>query len=397
MLSRQPPSHGCTVTVSSAPKHSKMRVLSVIGSLRLGGAETYLSRIAPAIREFGIDMEICAFERIGANLTVLEEAGIPVYGTDNATGTYPFKAWRLLRRIGSIRRIVRAGHFDVVHTYLFWSDILGVAGARLAGCRRVIVSRRALHEWAHGQTILLHGLEQFTNLLADELIANSQTVLRDAETHEAFLPSHRTVIYNGVDLQAYQVAQPTANGPLRLVTVGALAARKGQEYLIEALALLRQAGVDAKVELVGSGPDENMLRRKVAEHALIDRVLFEGEHTDPRPYLAHSDVFVLPSRQEGFSNALLEAMASGLPVVATDVGGNAEAIVDGRGGRIVPPGQSSALAEAIAELARDRSKRIEMGRFNRQRVAELFSVRASAQNLANWYLNGPSKTAAPNS
>jgi len=234
-------------------------------------------------------------------------------------------------------------------------------------------------------------MEQGTNLFANELIANCHAVLKDAEEHEPLLPATRTVVYNGVDVRHYQEGQVRTEGPLRLVTVGALAPRKGQEYAIEAVARLIRSGFEATLELVGAGPDEVMLRTKASEAGLGDRVIFAGEQRDPRPNLSRADIFVLPSRQEGFSNALLEAMASALPAVATDVGGNAEALIDGKGGRIVPPEQPEALATAIADLASDRPALAEMGRLNRQRVVDTFSLEASARSLADWYLHVPQK------
>jgi glycosyltransferase involved in cell wall biosynthesis len=202
------------------------------------------------------------------------------------------------------------------------------------------------------------------------------------------LPKIRGVIYNGIDVADYKPTGPRLQGPLRLVTVGALAPRKGQEYLIEALAKLNARGVEATLELVGSGPDEAMLRRNAAGSGIADHVHFAGEQVDPRPYLECADIFVLPSRQEGFSNALLEGMACALPVVATDVGGNSEAIVEGEGGKLVAAGDPAALADAIAELASDRGRLVAMGRANRRRVAEKFSLEVSARNLARWYLGG---------
>jgi glycosyltransferase involved in cell wall biosynthesis len=367
-----------------------VRVLSVIGNLMVGGTESYVARMAREIRKYGVEMEICALEREGPLLTSLEESGIRVHGTPYASRVQQSNTLTLLRTANAIRRIVAEGRFDIVHTYLFWSDVLGVSGARLAGCRRVIESRRSLHGWTHSPSAFFHGLEQVTNLFAHEVIANSKVALLDAEAHEPWLPRIRTVLYNGVDLEDYGSARPTLDGPLRIVTVGGLVPRKGQEYAIEALALLIRSGVDANLELVGSGSDEAMLRRKTSEAGLGDRVTFAGEQLDPRPYLAGADLFLLPSRQEGFSNALLEAMASALPVVATDVGGNAEAFIDGEGGRIVPPQQPSAMAAAIAELAKNRSKLAEMGRVNRQRIAELYTLEASARSLADWYINGRS-------
>jgi glycosyltransferase involved in cell wall biosynthesis len=332
-------------------------------------------------------MEICALTRVGTRLAELEQAGIVVHGTSYAKQVRQSNTLRLLGTIDSIRRIVRRGRFDIVHTYLFWSDLLGVTGARLAGCPRIIVGRRALHAWIHSRSALFHGLEQFTNVLASEVIANSEAVLRDAVANERFLPRRRTVIYNGIDVSAYTPSPTNGKGPLRLVTVGGLAPRKGQEYAIQAIRLVHAAGVDARLTLVGSGEDEAKLRQITTELGVNDLVTFAGERPDPRPYLALADVFLLPSRQEGFSNAILEAMATALPVIATDVGGNAEAIVQDKGGLIVPPEQPDALAAAITKLAGKRDELPDMGRFNRARVAERFSLEGSARSLADWYLN----------
>lgn len=367
-----------------------MRVLSIVGSLVLGGTQSYLAATATAITGYGVEMEICALERTGPQLMALERQGVRVHGTPYPTRIDRSNTWTLLQTVDAIRRIVKSGRFDIVHTYLYWSDVLGVAGARLAGCRRIIVSRRSLHGEVHPQGEFLHSLEQMANRFATDVVANSKAVLNDAETHERLLPKRRTVIYNGVDVQRYQPAQPSIEGPLRLLTVGSLAPLKGQEYAIEALAQLVRSGTAATLELVGGGPDEAMLRRRASIAGVGNLVNFAGAQLDPRPHLARADIFVLPSRVEGFSNALLEAMASALPVVATDVGGNAEALIDGEGGRIVPPQLAESIAAAITSLSRDRRQLAEMGRRNRQRVTDLFSLDSSVRLLADWYRQKPS-------
>src|SRR5256885_471396 len=116
-----------------------MRVLSVIGNLTVGGTETFLSRIAPLVAKHGVEMEVCALERTGPYVGALEERGIVVHGTPYSERTRRSNTLTLFRTVDSIRRLVRARRFDIVHTYLFWSDVLGVAGAKLAGCHRVIV------------------------------------------------------------------------------------------------------------------------------------------------------------------------------------------------------------------------------------------------------------------
>jgi len=361
-------------------------VLSVISQLQVGGAQTYLTRIAPRIRQHGVEMEICALEPVGSMVEEFERAGVAVHGTPYGSRVSRSNTLTLLRTVDSIRQIVRRGRFDIVHTYLFWSDILGVSGAWLARCPRIIVGRRSLHSGIHDQTLLFHALEQFTNALANEVVANSQAVLSDNVAHERFLPRKRTVIYNGIDVSLYEPAASKLSGPLRLVTVGALAPLKGQAYAIQAMRLVTDAGVDARLVLVGSGTDEAKLRQLSNEIGVAELITFAGEHTDPRAFLSAAEIFLLPSRQEGFSNAILEAMASALPVIATDVGGNAEAVVDGHGGLLVELEKPEALAGAITEMNRQRDELEVMGRFNRRRVVERFSLDASARNLADLYL-----------
>jgi glycosyltransferase involved in cell wall biosynthesis len=370
-----------------------MRVLNIIGSLGVGGAERYLSRVTPLLKDQGIDIEICCLERTGALLAETEAAGVAVHGTRfifrrRAVGL-PRLAPALLRAVGDIRKLVRGQHYDVVHTYLFLADLLGTAGAHLGGCKRIIVSRRALHAWRHGPAAYEHWLELGTNLVADELIANSRTVLEDVELYERFVPRKRGIVYNGIEPGHYRsAASGKRPGALRLVTVGALAARKGQEYGIEALAKLCEAGVEARLVLVGDGPDRPLLEATAKRLGVERAVDFAGEQLDPRPYLEAADIFLFPSRQEGFSNALIEAMACGLPVVATDVGGNAEAVGEG-GGRIVPAEDSGALAAALLDLAGDRRGLAVVGVANRERVVERFSLDASVRRLAAWYRDGP--------
>lgn len=373
-----------------ASQQEKVRVLSVIGSLRFGGAEARVARFAQALRPYGIETEICALERTGPNLTLLENAGFRVHGTPYLARPFRSNTMMLLRTVDAIRRIVKAGRFDIVHTNLFWADVLGVAGARLGGCRRIIQSRVAMHSWAHGPTAFFHGLEQTTNALTNELIADCQASLKDAERYEALLPSKRTVIYSGVEIDQFPVAHPRLDGTLRLLTLGVLAPRKGQEFAIQAMEILKTKGVDAKLQLVGSGPDEAMLRQQVLTRGLGEIITFVGQVPDSKPFFADADMFIFPSRQEGGAIALQEAMASALPIVATDVGGVPEALVDGSGGRLVPPQDAAALARAISDLASDRARLQAMGQFNRRRAIELYSLDVSAGQLADWYKNPPS-------
>jgi len=360
------------------------RVLAVIGSLRVGGAEVYLTRTAPRLRERGVEIEICALDASGPLLTELQAAGIPVHGTGFLRVDPSAKIRSYLKVAAEIRDLVRRGRFDAVHTYLFWSDVLGGTGARWAGLRRVIMSRRSLHAARRSYRRGYRSLETATNLLAAEVIANSRAVLKDAERSERMLPRRRTVIYNGVDVAGYELARPGARSWLQLVSVGRLAAHKGHDDALRALAELARAGVDARLTFVGDGPRRAEMQQLATALGVESQVEFAGER-DPRPALQQADLFILPSHHEGFSNALLEAMASGLPVVATDAGGTAEALGDAGGGRLVQPRAPAALAQALIDLARDRDALAEMGLANRHRVEANFTLDRSCDALAAWY------------
>jgi glycosyltransferase involved in cell wall biosynthesis len=361
-----------------------VRVLNVIGSLEVGGTETYLSRVTPLLRERGIDVELCLLEHRGPLIEVFEAEQIPVHDAR--------MRWRsaraLLMAAGRVSRMLRSGQFDAVHSYLFVADLVGTIAGQLAGTKRVIVSRRSLHQGRHRPVSYLHWLELGSNALADELIANSTAVLRDVERTERFLPRRRGVIHNGIDVAAYPKASPGAGaGSLELVAVGNLIGYKGHRFLVEALQHLQRTGTDAKLTIVGEGPEREALSRLADGLGVGDRLSLVGRQANPRPYLQAADIFVLPSEQEGFSNALLEGMASGLPVVATRVGGNAEALGDG-GGRLVAPQDAEALARAIGELAKDRGGLRSLGDRNRARAEAEFSIKTSADKLAAWYLRG---------
>jgi glycosyltransferase involved in cell wall biosynthesis len=363
----------------------KLRVLNIVGALELGGTEQYVTRVAPLLRNYGIEVEICLLDKRGPLVQAAEAAGITVHGTDARRRKSRSLAYAGLATVIEIASLIRRTRFDIVHSYLFHAEAIGTLAARLSGSSRAIISRRAVYPWRRPNGSLYLALETATNILATELIANSRTVLRDVEHRELLLPRLRTVIYNGVDVAHYSPARTNKSGPLRVVTVGVLAPRKGQEYAIRAVRLLADAGIETRLTLVGGGSDELLLRRIASEQCVESSIVFAGPQLDPRPFLQEADVFLLPSRQEGFSNALLEAMACSLPVVATDVGGNAEALVDGTGGFIVPPLDAAALATALTQLAQSRDQLTAMGQTNRRRVEELFSLDSSVRELAAWY------------
>jgi glycosyltransferase involved in cell wall biosynthesis len=198
-------------------------------------------------------------------------------------------------------------------------------------------------------------------------------------------PTKISVIPPGIDTEKFEPSDQIPNyaGPVRLITAGNLSWVKGQEFLLGALGLLRASEVDFRLRIIGDGPERQRLLYTIGDLGLSDSVDLLGpyEETQVRDELRQADIFVLSSLSEGISNAALEAMSCGLPVVSTDVGGMAEAIRDGVEGRLVPPRDPEATAEAIAQLGGDRQLRLQMGAAARERVVSQFSLE---RHIAAW-------------
>ncbi len=191
------------------------------------------------------------------------------------------------------------------------------------------------------------------------------------------------IVRMSVDLDRYRPpASPRSHdGPLRILSVGRLVPEKGAPVLIDALADLVSRGVDVEATLVGAGPLEPLLRERIEQRGLGDRVTLTGSIGQDRlPDLyRRADVFCLPSFQEGLPVVLMEAMATGLPVVTTAIAGIPELVSDGESGRVVPPGRAGFVADAIAELATAPDLRRRLGDAGRARVEAEFSVEVTAR------------------
>jgi colanic acid/amylovoran biosynthesis glycosyltransferase len=209
--------------------------------------------------------------------------------------------------------------------------------------------------------------------------ARSQLMAQVAEPHWSKLH----VVHCGVDPGAFAPREPVPAGPLRVLSVGRLAPQKGQGVLLQAIATLRDQGVDARLTLVGEGPSRPELERLVQSLRLEDRVVLTGAVGQDRirPLYAEADVFCLTSFGEGVPIVLMEAMAMEIPVVAPAIMGIPELVEDGVSGLLTPPARPDATAAALASLARDPQRARALGRAGREAVVAGFDERATAARL----------------
>src|SRR5262249_34717308 len=260
-----------------------------------------------------------------------------------------------------LTRLFRRWKIDVVHTHDERPNIYAALAARLAGVRRVVHTR-------HGQRPPLTPRPMPPVRMASRLPDHLFCVSRDTArlSMEQGVPASRVrTIRNGIDLDRFSYAGPRTDGPI--VAVARLSPEKGIEGLLRAAALALRECPSLRFEIAGDGPCLSELTRLALQLGVSDRVRFLGQVRDVPGLLARASIFVLPSESEGVALTLLEAMAKGLPVVATRVGGNCEVVVEGETGLLVPARDPNALASALLRL-RDPGIALAMGQAGRRRV-----------------------------
>ena len=218
---------------------------------------------------------------------------------------------------------------------------------------------------------------------ADRIVSVSQDSMQLAASQG--LPSDKlTTIYNGIDLSRFSFSGPCESGPV--VAVGRLSPEKDIPTLLHATAIAATQEPSFRLRVFGAGPCLNELEQLCEKLSLRDRVEFAGQATDVAAKLAESRLLVLPSLTEGISLALLEAMAVGLPTVATNVGGNPEVVVDGLTGLLVPKRSAQLLADAMLKIYRQPNLGRAMGLAGRQRVETCFDARQMVARYEALYL-----------
>jgi glycosyltransferase involved in cell wall biosynthesis len=217
--------------------------------------------------------------------------------------------------------------------------------------------------------------------------------------HYGNLPPGKVItMYNGVDLGVFGSRDEPARRSLRrelriqpeapvIATVAVLRKPKGIQHLIGALADILPSMPETKLIIVGDGDEGPALRRRAADLQLDDHVVFTGARSDIADVLAMSNLFVLPTLEDVLPTVVAEAMAAGLPVVASDVGGLPEMVVDGVTGLLVPPADEEALADACLELLTDRRKAEAMGLAGRNVAKERFDVQHQSKLLEDFYVS----------
>jgi glycosyltransferase involved in cell wall biosynthesis len=363
------------------------RILFLVGGFQVGGTERHLSLVLPRLNRFSWEIHVRLTGEDGPLSAPLKEAGLDVATIEPKARLNLPKiraAQAIWSQIAAAAREMRELRPDVVHCYLPEPSAIGWLASRVAARPRFLIMSKRSQFIRPGSFAGEKWLERRALKAANYVLGNSTAVVK--ELQQIGIPPERThLIPNGIDLQPFREAPGRDDVRTRegwpqeaviFVLLANLIPYKGHEGLFLALKGLAQNGPDWKVVLIGSGSPERelYLRRLVAHMELDDRVVFSGQRSDIPALLSGADVGVLTSRHEGFSNTLLEYMAAGLPVVATKVGGNTDAVMDGKTGILVPAASPGALSGALDRMRLDPSLRRNMGKEGRARASKYFSV-----------------------
>ena len=354
--------------------HPRRRVAQVLNSTAVGGAEMVVLRLAGRLQELGWRPEVVTLRGEGSLSEAFARAGISV--TDLAVP--PGGGVWAMRR--AVRRWLHADAPDVIHTH----NVSPLVAVALALPRR---NRPRFVHTKHGRarSDSWHGrlLTRWAAQRPDAIAAVSRDALERAVTLEGFPVDRTSLIYNGIETGTGGVREPRPGA--RLVTVARLEPVKAIDVMVRAIAALRRDGITPSLTVVGDGSERPALERLVAHLDLGTSVRFAGWSADVQPHLREADAYIMSSRSEGLSLTLLEAMAAGLPIVATAVGGNPEVVEADVTGLLVPRDDPEALAAAIRTVLQDPGRAAAMGRAGRDRVVARFSLDGMASAYAQLY------------
>ena len=375
----------------------RYNALQLIGSFHQGGSERQAVQLTRLLSESGrCNVSVATLDRSGVLLDDMRRLGlvdIPEYRLNN------FYDLHAARQVWRFARYLKKREIDVIHTHDFYTNVFGMAAAALARVPVRIASRRESSVRPSSQRFV----ERCAYRFAHAVVANCEEV-REQLIREGLPQQKVRTIYNGLDPARVQPAQPDRGKILsalalpadkRFVSITANmrahvwnpepACYKDHPTFLRAAQRVSERVPDAAFIVAGEGELKEATENLARDLGITDRTFFIGRCQDVGSLLYISEVCVLSSRAEGFANAILEYMAAGRPVVATDVGGAKEAIVPGETGFLVKPGDHSAMADHIISLLSQPEDARRMGNHGRKVISEKFSCQRQLQNVEGLY------------
>jgi len=371
----------------------------VIGSLELGGTEKHLAQVLPELSDRGWDITVILLTDKARLAPALVAAGIKIYKFNLYSSLVKLPG--LLRKLSLLTATcfylwqkLRQEPHTTTHFFLPTAYILGMAVKFVTRLPfTAIMSRRSLNYYQ--QNIPFAGaVERFFHKRVDYVLANSERILVQLRKEEGLSADRSGLIYNGINLDYFlavnEQQQSKANlgieDHLVFGIVANLIAYKGHKDLLDALSMCKH--LPNKWCLLCIGDDRgigNALKEQAESLGINDNIKWLGSKDNVPELLAACDIGLLVSHEEGFSNAILEGMAAGLPMIVTDVGGNSESVQHMVTGLVVPAKQPPALSSAIDKLSSDVTLRQKLGLAGKNRVHKEFSLQSCVDSYNSFY------------
>lgn len=350
----------------------RIKVLQVIEHLNIGGREKMFVELVLGLDRTRFDPVVVTF--MGGRLEVaLQQKGVKVLRAGGQCR---------LNRISELIRLMREEHVQLVHTHMFSAGTWGRIAALLYNVPVKVHTHASLTFQEKRRKRLLP--EMALTASTDRVICVSEAVRNHLSSTIGMWAGKMVVIPNGIDASRFNFSRFSLHAPPSLVAVGRLEKVKGFDILIRAVAIVRARGVDVRCTIAGDGTEMGHLR-ELAEHLNVaEHVTFAGYVKNILPLLQASDLLVAPSYREGLSNAILEAMAAGLPVIASRVGGNKELLKDT--GWLVPPGDEDALSKTLVEVLQEPQKALEMGSLSKTKILQDYTLSKMIEKHEKLYL-----------
>ncbi len=332
-----------TATSASRNKQSRYRILRMITWLPQGGIERKIVAVLPKLNPELFDVHLCCIRERGALADDLERQGVPVHLIPFKSRLDPFAIMRL-------RRLTKELNIDLIHSHMYRANTPATALKVLDSNLRVIGHYHNVNTWESPRQ---RKMDRFMAMRRDMNVAVSEAVRENVVDNLDIPEEITTTLYNCVDLDEFRRLSSDERTTLRddlgiahtdkvIIMVARVVRQKNQRLVIETAPEILRTCPEARFVFVGGGPDEEEIKTLAKDTGIAERCIFLGRRDDVPRLLGASDVAILPSFKEGFSNAVLEAMACGLPVIASDVGGNAE---------IIDPGINGYLLETTSDAA----------------------------------------------
>ena len=338
-----------------------MRILQVCSVTRFGGGERHLADLSHALVNRGNEVYAASVSDspLSGELSFIKER------------TLALSRVNYLKNLTDLARFIRVHDIEIVHAHAARDYHLAALAVRLAARGRLVLTRHALFP--------LRGINRYLLRSASRVIAVSHAVAENLRQNAVIEPAKITVIHNGIDIDRFGRSSRDTSGPLLIGTVGHLAPIKGHDVFVRAAALVSARRRDMHFVIIGEDKSVKMSYRRSLESLIADLRLDEvvtisGWRSDIPALLSSLSLFVSAARSEPFGLAIVEAMATGLPVIAAASEGALEIIEDGHSGKLVPCGDADTMAQVINDLLDDPHERSRLGRNAQLAASQRFSL-----------------------